>query len=165
MHRRVLRAVSLAAALALLTAGAALADAGGQGTVTTTQQFRNLPLFSAHMPNPCTGAMGTLTGTAKTAVFHVTSFATGPEFWMTGTDEGVATFTPDDPQSAIASGHFTEWFGESFNNQNDVQHFTSTFRLRGSDGSRIVVQETAHVSLNANSVVTVSFDKVSVHCG
>ena len=86
MHRRVFRAVCLAAALALLTAAAALADAGGQGTVTTTQQFRNLPLFSAHMSNPCTGAPGTVTGTAKTAVFHVTSFTTGPEFWMTGTD-------------------------------------------------------------------------------
>ena len=75
---------------------------------------------------------------------------------MTGTDEGVATFTPDDPQGATASGHFTEWFGESFNNQNDVQHFTSTFRLKGSDGSHIVVQETAHFSTNANGVITVS---------
>ena len=42
---RVLRAVGLAAMLALLTAGSALADAGGQGTVTTTQQFRNIALF------------------------------------------------------------------------------------------------------------------------
>ena len=117
------------------------------------------------MPNPCTGELGTLTGIAKTAVFHVTSFTTGPEFWLTGTDEGVATFTPDDPQGATASGHFTEWFGESFNNQNDVGHFTSTFRLRGSDGSHIVVQETAHVSTNANGVITVTFDKVGVHCG
>lgn len=165
MHRHVFRAVILAAALALLTAGAALADAGGQGTVTTTQQFRNLPLFSQHVPNPCSGALGTLTGTAKTAVFHVTSFTTGPEFWMTGTDEGVATFTPDDPQGATASGHFTEWFGESFNNKNDVQHFTSSFRLKGSDGSHIVVQEAAHFSINAKGVITVSFDKVDVHCG
>jgi len=165
MHRRVFRAVCLAAALALLTAAAALADAGGQGTVTTTQQFRNLPLFSDHLPNPCTGAMGTVTGTAKTAVFHVTSFSNGPEFWLTGTDEGVATFTPDDPQGVTASGHFTEWFGESFNNRNDVQHFTSTFSLRGSDGSHISVQETAHFSINANGAMTVNFDKVGVHCG
>ena len=165
MHRRVLRAVGLATALALLTAAAALADTGGQGTVTTTQQFRNLPLFAEHVPNPCTGALGTLTGTAKTAVFHVTSFATGPEFWMTGTDEGTATFTPDDPQGVTAVGHFTEWFGESFNNKNDVQHFTSSFRLKGSDGSHILVQETGHFSINANGVLTVSFGKVGVHCG
>ena len=165
MHRRVFRAVCLAAALALLTATGALADAGGQGTVTTTQQFRNLQLFSQHTSNPCTGAPGTLTGIAKTAVFHVTSFTTGPEFWMTGTDEGAATFTPDDPQGVTASGHFTEWFGESFNNKNDVQHFTSSFRLKGSDGSQVVVQETAHFSINANGVITVTFDKVGVHCG
>jgi hypothetical protein len=165
MPKRVLRAVGLAAVLALLMAGAALADTGGQGTVSTTQQFRNVPAFSEHVPNPCTGALGTLTGTIKTGVFHVTSFTTGPEFWMTGTDEGVATFTPDDPQGATASGHFTEWFGESFNNKNDVQHFTSTFSLKGSDGSHIVVHETAHFSINANGVITVSFDNSDLHCG
>ena len=77
----------------------------------------------------------------------------------------MATFTPDDPQGVTASGHFTEWFGESFNNKNDVQHFTSSFRLKGSDGSHIVVQETAHFSINANGVITVTFDKVGVHCG
>ena len=165
MTRHVLGAVSLAAALALLVGATALADAGGQGTVTSTQQLRNFPAFSEHLPNPCTGAMGTLTGTVKTAVFHVTSFTTGPEFWMTGTDEGVATFTPDDPQGVSASGHFTEWFGESFNNKNDVQHFTSTFSLRGSDSSRIVVHETAHFSINANGVITVSFDNTGLHCG
>jgi hypothetical protein len=165
MHGRVFRAVILAAMLVLLTTGAALAAAGGRGTVTTTQQFRDLPLFSQHIANPCTGALGTLGGTAKTAVFHVTSFSTSPEFWMTGTDEGVATFTPDDPDAAIASGHFTLWFGESFNDKNDVQHFTSTFNLKGSDGSHIVVQETAHFSINANGVVTVNFDKVGAHCG
>jgi hypothetical protein len=45
MHGRVFRAVILAAMLALLTTGAALADAGGQGTVTSTQQFRDIALF------------------------------------------------------------------------------------------------------------------------
>ena len=45
---------------------------------------------------------------------------------MTGTDEGVATFTPDDPQDVTASGHFTEWFGESLQQQEqNVQHFTA----------------------------------------
>jgi hypothetical protein len=94
----------------------------------------------------------------------VTSFTSGPEFWMTGTAEGMVTFTPADPQGVGATGHFTEWFGESFNNKNDVQHFTSTFNLKGSDGSHIVVQEAAHFSINANGVITVNFDKVGVHC-
>jgi len=166
MHGRVFRSVILAAMLALLTTGAALATAGGQGTVTSTQQYRDIALFQPQsMPNPCTGATGTLVAIAKTEVFHVTSFTSGPEFWMTGTAEGAVTFTPDDPHGVAASGHFTEWFGESFNNKNDVQHFTSTFNLKGSDGSHIVVQETAHVSSNASGVVTVNFDKVAAHCG
>jgi len=163
---RVLRAVGLAAMLALLTAGSALADAGGQGTVTTTQQFRNIALFPPQpMTNPCTGTTGTLTAIAKTAIFHATTFTSGPEFWFTGTDEGTVTFTPDDPRGVSASGHYAEWFGESFNNKNDVQHYTSTFRLKGTDGSLIVVHETTHFSINANGVITASFDNVGVHCG
>jgi hypothetical protein len=166
MYGRVFRAVILAAGLALLTTGAALADAGGQGTVTSTQQLRNTALFSPQaMTNPCTGATGTLTAIAKTGVFHVTSFTSGPEFWMTGTAEGAVTFTPDDPHGVAASGHFAEWFGESFNNKNDVQHSTSTFQLKGTDGSHIAVHEVTHFSINANGVVTVVFDHPSVRCG
>lgn len=164
MPKHVLRAVSLAAALALLTAGATLADAGGQGTVTTTQQFRGL-VFSHLVTNPCTGDTGTLTASVKTGVFHVTSFTTGPEFWVTGTDEGTATFTPDDPTGVSASGHYAEWFGESFNNKNDVLHDTSMFNLKGSDGSHIVVQAVDHFSINANGVVTVTFSDFNLHCG
>lgn len=164
MRKHLVRAVTLAAALALLTAGAALADAGGQGTVTTTQQFRGLA-FSQAVTNPCTGASGTLTASVKTGVFHVTSFTTGPEFWLTGTDEGTATFTPDDSTGVSASGHYAEWFGESLNNRNDVASDTSMFNLRGSDGSHIVAQAVDHFSINANGVVTVSFSDFNLHCG
>ena len=165
MHGRVLRAVSLAAALALLTAGAALADAGGQGTVTTTTQYRNILSFSASVTNPCTGAPGTLTAVAKTGVYHVTSFATGPELWVTTTDEGTATFTPDDPTGVVASGHYAEWFGESLNNRNAVAHDTSTFRLIGTDGSRTTVHIDDRFTVNANGVVTVSVSNFTFTCG
>ena len=165
MHGRVLRAVCLAAMLALPMAGVALADAGGQGTVTLTQQYRDTLLFSQAVTNPCTGAPGWITGTAKTGVEHLTYFTTGPEFWFTSTAEGVATFTPDDPHGVAASGHFAEWFGESFNNKNDVQHETSTFQLKGTDGSHIVLQEVIHASTNGNGVITVSFDRTGLHCG
>ena len=74
MLRRVLQAGSLAAVVALLAAGAALADAGGQGTVTITQHAHNVQLFSDHVTNPCTGAPGTLTAVAANEVFHVTFF-------------------------------------------------------------------------------------------
>jgi hypothetical protein len=165
MFKRVVRAVCLAAIVPLLTSGVALADAGGQGTVTITQHASNVVLFSAPLPNPCTGAPGTVTAVAANEVFHVTFFTTGPEFWFTSTAEGTATFTPTHPSDASASGHFTLWFGESFNNTNDVQHSTSTFNLIGSDGSHVVIHETFHWSINANGVVTVNFDKINVTCG
>ena len=167
MFRRVIRAASLAAVAALLAAGAALADAGGRGTVTITTHAHNVVLFSDPATNPCTGEPGTFTATAANEVFHVTFFTTSDEFWVTGTDEGTVAFTPDDPNGVSASGHFAAWFGESFNEKNDVQHFTNTFNLRGTDGSHIVVHETAHLSTNATGVVTVNFDKMSfrANCG
>ncbi len=165
MPKRVLRAVSLAAVLALVMAGAALADAGGQGTVSLTQHGRDVVVFTnSSVTNPCTGASGTLVATAKTEVFHETYFTTGPEFWYTGTAEGSATFTPDVP-GISASGHFAEWFGESYNNKNDVQHDTSTFQLTGSDGSRTTVHFVDHLSTNANGVITVVIDNFTFHCG
>ena len=165
MRGRILKAVTLAAMLALLTAGAALADAGGQGTVTTTTQYRDILSFSASVTNPCTGAPGTLTAMAKTGVFHVTSFATGPELWVTGTDEGTATFTPDDPTGVVASGHYAEWFGESLNNRNAVATDTGTFQLTGTDGSRTTVHFDDHFTVNANGVVTVSVSNFTFTCG
>ncbi len=149
----------------MLSAGAALADAGGQGTVTFTQHAHNVLLFSAPATN-CAGQPGTLSATAANEVFHVTFFTVSDEFWVTGTDEGMATFTPNDPKGISASGHFVSWFGESFNNKNDVQHSTNTFNLTATDGSHIVAHETFHLSTNAAGEVTVNFDKMDLHaCG
>jgi len=155
--------VGLAAALALLTTGAALA--GGQGADTVTQQARNVQLFSISTVNPCTGASGTLTATAATEVFHETVVTPGVQGVFTVTAQGVATFTPDDPQGVSASGHFAFWFGESRNRENDVRHETDTFQLNGTDGSHAVVHTVEHMSTNANGVVTVSFDNIHFHCG
>jgi hypothetical protein len=166
MSRRTVGVAGLALVVALLTAGAAFADAGGQGTVTMTTHASDVPLFPPqHTTNPCTNAPGTLSAISANSVFHITYFATGPEFWVTGTDEGMVTFTPDDPSGVSAAGHFVSWFGESGNNKNDVQHATDTFMLAGSDGSRLVMHETAHLSTNANGAVTVNFDNISLTCG
>jgi hypothetical protein len=167
MSSRVMPVASLVAFVALLSAGAALADAGGQGTVTITQHANSVPLFSAPATN-CAGQPGTLTAIAANEVFHITFFTVSDEFWVTGTDEGTATFTPTDPKGVSASGHFVSWFGESFNNKNDVQHATNTFNLTATDGSHIVVHETFHLSINASgNGVTVGFDKMDFHatCG
>jgi hypothetical protein len=53
----------------------------------------------------------------------------------------------------------------SVNNKNVVEHDTSTFQLRGTDGSRIAVHEVVHFSVNANGSVKVTFDNVGVRCG
>ena len=165
MSRRI--AVAAAVVAALVPCSVALAAAGGRGTVTITQHAHNVTLFSDPVTNPCTGEPGTLSAIAANEVFHVTFFTNGDEFWVTGTDEGTITFTPDDPSGVSASGHFAAWFGESFNNKNDVQHDTSTFHLTGTDGLRLVLHETSHLSTNAAGVVTVNFDKMSqsLSCG
>jgi hypothetical protein len=165
MYARILRVVGLAAMLALLSTGTAMADAGGQGTVTVTQQFRNVPFFTFPVTNPCTGASGILSATAATEVFHITYFTTGPEFWVTGTAQGAVTFTPVDPSGVSFSGHFATWFGESSNNKNDVQHDTGTFQLFSSTGLRVTVHMDDHLSTNANGVVTVTFFNFTFSCG
>ncbi len=102
--------------------------------------------------------------TAATEVFHITKQADGT-FWVTGTAEGTATFTPTDPSGASASGHFQNWFGESLNDQNNVKHSTGNFNLWGSDGSHIVVHTASHLSTNASGDVTVKFNNFTAHCG
>jgi hypothetical protein len=82
-----------------------------------------------------------------------------------GPPQGTATLTPADPQGVSYSGHFATWFGESSNNKNDVQHDTGTFQLSGSDGSRVTVHMTDHLSTNANGVVTVGFSNFTFSCG
>src|SRR5438093_9888662 len=139
MSRRVIRIAGLAAVFALLSAGAALADPGGQGTVTITQHAHDVTLFSDPVTNPCTGEPGTLTAIAANEVFHVTFFTNGDEFWVTGTAEGTATFTPDDPSGVSATGHFAAWFGESSNEKNDVQHDIFNLTLTNTDGSHVIV--------------------------
>ena len=159
------RAGSLAGVVVLFSAGVALAAAGGRGTVTETQHAHNEVLFSEEGANPCTGEPGTLTAIATNSVFHVTFFETSDEFWVTGTDEGTVTFTPTNPSGVSASGHFALWFGEASNNKNEVKHETSTFNLKGSDGSHVVVQGRSHISTNASGVVKVSIEKMGVRCG
>jgi hypothetical protein len=162
MLRRTRHTASLAALLTLLSTGAALA--AGRETVTETQHEHNVVLFSNLTLNPCTGEAGTITATATNSVFHVTFFETSDEFWITGTSEGVVTFTPEAPEGVSGSGHFAMWFGESHNNKNEVQHSTSTFVFSDSDGSHVAIHGKTHLSTNASGEVKASFETESVHC-
>jgi len=165
MFRRT--AVMGAVALAVLLGSTAVAVANGAGTQTLTLHDHNVVfLDNPSGKNPCNPSdTGTFLAVAANEVFHITTQADGT-FWVTGTAEGPATFTADDPNNVSASGHFAVWFGESLNGPNsDVQHDTGTFALQGTDGSHIVVHMRDHVTVNANGVVTASFSVKSITCG
>ncbi len=154
-------AVFVAAAVALVAAAGA--GAAGAGAVSLTQHLNNEVLFSDHDVNPCTGSPGTVTGTAKNGVFHITTLANGT-FWATFTAEGTITFVPDDPSDPSFSGHFAVWDGENGNLQNETE--TSTFNavLVGSDGSHVGTHETFHMSTSASGG-SITFDKPHFTCG
>jgi hypothetical protein len=140
---------------ALLTPIAALAQAE-----TTTTHFSDTASFPD--VNPCSGATGTLTIVTE-GVLHTTALDNGT-FHETGTDTGTFTFVPDDPSQPTYTGHFASRFGEDVNSRNFTA--TSAFRvvLTGSDGSRLTVQELAHVTVHADGTVTVEFEETRLHC-
>ncbi|HEX4565947.1 MAG TPA: hypothetical protein VH138_04910, partial [Vicinamibacterales bacterium] len=61
--------------------------------------------------------------------------------------------------------HFTQWFGESLNNKNEVGHATGTFALKGTDGSTLHVHMLSHFSTNAKGEVKVEIEVKEVRCG
>ena len=63
------------------------------------------------------------------------------------------------------TGHLTLWGNFNMNEKNSNNSFTLTITLRGSDGSTITAHEVQHFALNANGVVTVDFDTMSLTCG
>ena len=157
MFGRITTVASVAAVLALVPGGAASASAGGAGTTTETIHEHEVVFFSFPVVNPCSHEPGTITAVATNSVFHVTEQADGNS-WVTGTGEGTATFTPEQPGGVRASGHFTTWFGAAANNKNNVEHSTNTIHLLGTDGSRITLHLREHVSTNGNGEVKVSVE-------
>lgn len=137
--------------------GATAAQAGGNGAQTFTQIDKNvvqvMPPGSGN-GNPCSGADGTLTLTYND-VFHGTINKTGS--WFTGTLTGTLLFVPLDPSQPTYSGHFTNWFGDENNLKNDVEPSTFNVNASGSDGSHLVFHENDQATMNANGVITVSF--------
>ena len=150
--------VSLIAALGLATF-ASTASAQANEAQTITQVGNGVQIMPT--PNPCTRVPGTLTVTFKD-IFHLTVNATGGEE-ATLAITGSALFVPDDPNQPTYTGRFTLLFGHEINLQNEVERKTSNIEAVGSDGSRLNFHENADVTMNANGVVTVSFDKLS--CG
>lgn len=163
--RGVLRTVVVASAvMAMLLLGALPALADGNGAQTTTATFKNAYVPLGPTVNPCSGATGTFAGTSVNGVLHETINKAG-DVWDTGTLTGTFQFVPDDPTQPTYTGHGETWFGDSFNNQNQVNHFTLHFQGTGTDGSTVDIQETGHISTNANGVPVVVFDKFNATCG
>ena len=164
MRRRAITAACAALGVAALAAAPAGAAGAGAGTETLTEHFHETVLFSHSVVNPCTGAPGVLTAIASNGVFHLTTQADG-NAWVTGTDEGIITFVPEEAGAEEFSGHFVNWFGEALNNKNHVEHDTGTNVLKGTEGSHLVLKTKDHVSTNANGAITVEFHEESLRCG
>ena len=152
-----------AAALIGAAVGVPAALGAGAGTVSFTQTIKNQVVDSEADSNPCTGATGTFTLFAKSAVFHITFNSKG--FWATFTASGTATFVPDDPSQPSYSGHFATWDGENGNLRNGTETAIFSARLTGTDGSLVTNHEVAHISFSASGVGPISFDRARLTCG
>lgn len=167
MGRRLRRAVlvaGVAGAGALLAPTAALAAPGGPGhTVTMTEVTHGVFDAGLEGPNPCTGADIVSVNASGTVVNHVTFFPAGDEVWATFTETGKITVL--DSNNVTYTGHLTVWGNFNMNEKNANNTFTLTIMLAGSDGSSITAHEVQHFALNANGVVTVNFDRMTLTCG
>ena len=104
------------------------------------------PVAPIVCPDGSTIPGGLLTATANTGVFHLTINNAG-DAWDTGTVEGGFVFLAT--TGVKYTGHFVQWFGDSFNNQNTVSHFTGTYAATGSDGSHLNLHFDVHLGWSA----------------
>jgi hypothetical protein len=162
MRKATFLALFVGVVAAMAVAGSAVAAAGGQGhTVTQTDNFHGLQTTTD--TNPCTGNTIDLTETSN-IVQHVTFFPGGDEVWGTFTEEDKVTGI-DEGTGVVYTGHSTFWGNFNVNERNANDTFTGSIHVTGSDGSTISYHEVMHETLNANGVLTVSFDKPSLTCG
>jgi hypothetical protein len=162
--RRALLVAGIAGVAAVLVPTAALAAPGGKGhTVTMTEVTHGVFDAGLEGPNPCTGASIVSVDASGTVVNHVTFFPAGDEVWATFTETGKISLL--DSNNVTYTGHLTVWGNFNMNEKNANNSFTLTIMLRGSDGSSIAAHEVQHFALNANGVVTVDFDRMTLSCG
>lgn len=114
------------------------------------------------MPNPCTGDPGTLTLDVKHQNFHV-NVNGALDMWVTGTQNGAATFTSSDGGPDYA-GHNTQWFGEQLNRQNASAGDTINVQLTDPAGDTVTFHENDHMTITPAGAV-VQFSNIVVTCG
>ncbi len=152
--------LSVLLVLSVLVVPVSSVFAGGNGAQSYTQTFHNVT-DSFVQPLTCLNSDAAITITYN-GVFHYNVDKAG-DFWGTGTQTGSVVAVPLDPTLPTYTGHFTDWFGISENNKNLVQTSTFSVIATGSDGSTIKINETTHLSTNANGQLVVSFDKPVCH--
>jgi hypothetical protein len=166
-NRKLRRAMLVAGAVVsgvLWAPAAAWAAPGGTGhTVTSTEHIHGTFDPGLEGPNPCTGADIVSAEAVGNGVMHVTFFPDGDEVWATFTLTGKVTVI--DSNGVTYTGHLTIWGNFNLNEKNSNFTFTLTIKLSGSDGSTITAHEVQHFALNANGVVTVDFDRMTLTCG
>ena len=129
-----------------------------------TMHVTSVPQVMPETPNPCsaTGALGTLALNDDHSTAHVNVNASGGA-WLTQTDGGSATFTPDNSSDASGAGSWTSWGGLQLNNQSKVNGFTSAVRLSMADGTHVTVHEVQHETITPNGI-TANFFSVTPSC-
>jgi len=169
MRTRVLKALALAAMLAMLTAGGTLAASPNGQTVTVTDHAHGV-FDDPQATNPCNGDAfvapdgGAGVQVSGNLVSHVTFFTNSDEFWATFTETGKIVGT-DVGTGVTYTGHATVWGNFNQNERNANTAFTLTLRLTGDDGSFLTAHQTTVIVVNANGTVTANFDKLSLTCG
>src|SRR5438034_1960299 len=111
---------------ALFTVGVAspVFASGGNHTVSTTENVHG-SFTEPDATNPCTGAPGVASFDGN-AVFHLTYFTGGDEYWFTFTETGKVSVTWD---GVTYTGHATAWGNGNWNEQNQNSTFTLTIRV------------------------------------
>jgi hypothetical protein len=150
----------LAGMMFALSPVSSFAAAGGTGHTVSMTEHQHGTFTDDEATNPCTGAPGIATFVGN-SVDHVTYFPAGDEVWATFTETGKVTVTWD---GVTYTGHATAWGNFNMNEKNSNSTFTLTIRVFAPDGSSVTGHETTHFGLNANGVVTATFDKVSFTC-
>jgi hypothetical protein len=120
---------------------------------------------SSPSADPCNPAdTGTLIMTDSHDTLHLTVNGAG-DVWVTNTDGGPVTFTPDDPTMPSGTGQWTSWFGASLNSKIVILHSTFNMTVYLSDGTVVINHGTIHMSFTASGIPRFSFDKPVLTCG
>jgi len=106
--------------------------------------------------NPCTGDSGTLTMGFTHQVFHINVNGAG-DLWITGTQNGPFSFTPDDPTAASGTGSSASWFGGSANNRNSVMSDTFNVHVHLTCGQEVTLHAVDHVTITGTGTITSNF--------